>query len=144
MIHKDYGLNREMEFRHAKELFGPYKNDLYWSSTRGGLIKEEEQIDKNNPKVYLFEIFCLSSLNNKYKIVLLRAFILIFNLFKISRIILDRISSQNMKERFKWTTFLSYIHHCSQYRPHSTLLLIFRLCFQPETKVKNDIHNLDI
>ena len=65
MIHKDYGLNREMEFRHAKELFGPYKNDLYWSSTRGGLIKEEEQIDKNNPKVYFFKIFCLSSLNNK-------------------------------------------------------------------------------
>ena len=41
-----------MEFKHTKELFGPYKDDLYWSSTKGALIKEEKQLNKNQPKVY--------------------------------------------------------------------------------------------
>ena len=41
-----------MEFKHTKELFGPYKNDLYWSSIKGALIKEEKQLNKNPPKVY--------------------------------------------------------------------------------------------
>ena len=51
VIHTDYGVNREMEFKHTKELFGPYNNDLYWSSTKGALIKEEKQLSKNQPKV---------------------------------------------------------------------------------------------
>ena len=51
VIHADYGMNREMEFKHTKQLFGPYNNDLYWSSTKGALIKEEMQINKNQPKV---------------------------------------------------------------------------------------------
>ena len=41
-----------MEFKHTKELFGPYNNDLYWSSTKGALIKEEKQLNENEPKVY--------------------------------------------------------------------------------------------
>ena len=52
VIHSDYGKNRQMEFKYTKDLFGPYKKDLYWSSTKGGLIKEEQQIDTNHPQVY--------------------------------------------------------------------------------------------
>ena len=51
VIHSDYGKTRQMEFKYTKDLFGPYKNDLYWSSTKGGLIKEEQQVDTNQPKV---------------------------------------------------------------------------------------------
>jgi len=51
VLHTNYGINREMEFKHTKHLFGPYKKDLYWSSTRGGLIKEEEQASQHQPKV---------------------------------------------------------------------------------------------
>ena len=42
-----------MEFQHVKELFGPYNSALYWSSTQGGFIMEEER-KSNNPKIEVF------------------------------------------------------------------------------------------
>ena len=45
-IHTDYGSGhsaRDVEFQNVKELFGPFNGDLYWSSLKGGFIKEEKR-----------------------------------------------------------------------------------------------------
>ena len=57
IIHTEYGSSntaREMEFKHVKELFGPYENALFWSSTRGGFIKEEKQRGRSLNKVTFY------------------------------------------------------------------------------------------
>ena len=59
-IHTDYGSGhsaRDVEFQNVKQLFGPFNGDLYWSSLKGGFIKEEKRAVLHKPNKVNYCLF---------------------------------------------------------------------------------------